>query len=434
LSIDRISLARLLQPNAFQWLAGIEDGFITTPSAVTGRVLDQYELTQHYERWREDVALLAQLQVRMVRYGIPWHRVNPGPGAWDFRCTDGPLQALLERGIQPLVSLLHYGTPPWLVEGYLARDFADRMAEYATRVAERYCGRIQFYTPLNEPRVSAWYGGKLGWWPPHRRGWHGFVRVTLAVARAILAAARALRDVDPGIVLAHVDAADLYTANAPDLELEAYRRQELAFLPLDLVAGRVQPGHALFEWLLANGAAARELVWLERHAIELDLVGLNLYPQFSDKRLVRTPSGVRMRMPFASAQIVERLATLYWNRYRRPLIISETGCEGSADRRLAWLEGSVAATARVRESNIPLVGYAWWPLYALVTWDYREGSRPPHAYLRQMGLWDLRAGPMGLDRVRTCLVERYRALAGRGVKAVGTLGAAAPAPRKAPVA
>jgi beta-glucosidase/6-phospho-beta-glucosidase/beta-galactosidase len=358
----------------------------------------------------------------MVRYGLPWHRINPGPGAWDFSWIDGPLEALLERGIQPLVSLLHYGTPPWLVESYLAAGFAERMAEYAARVAERYRGRIRIYAPLDEPRVSAWYGGKLGWWPPHRCGWHGFVRVTLALARAIVYTARALREVDPGIVLAHIDAADLYTANAPDLELEAYRRQELGFLVFDLIAGRVRPGHALFEWLLANGAAAFELTWLRRHAVDLDLLGLNLYPHSSDKRLVRTPAGVRMRMPFASAAIVERLAQLYWNRYRRPLIISQTGCEGSVDRRLAWLEGSVAATARVRSRNIPLVGYTWWPLYALVTWNYREGRQVPEAYLRQMGLWDLRSGPRGLERARTRLIERYRALVVRGAGAVGSMG------------
>jgi beta-glucosidase/6-phospho-beta-glucosidase/beta-galactosidase len=431
--IDCNPLGRLLQPTAFQWLAGIEDGFIPTPSPITGRGLDQYELTQHYERWREDVALLAQLRVRMVRYGIPWHRVNPGPGVWDFGCTDGPLEALLARGIQPLVGLLHYGTPPWLVESYLARDFAERMAEYAARVAERYRGRIYFYTPLNEPRVSAWYGGKLGLWPPHRRGWQGFVRVTLALSRAVVRSAQALREVDPNIVCAHVDGADLYTAASPDLELEAYRRQDLAFLVLDLVTGRLQPGHALFEWLLANGAKPAELAWFEEHAIAPDLIGMNIYPQFSDKRLMRTRAGLRMRMPQASGELVERLAHLYWNRYHRPLFISQTACEGSAERRLAWLDASVAATARVREANIPLVGYTWWPLYALVTWNYREGRKAPDAFLRQMGLWDLRPGGEGLDRVRTCLVERYRALAGRGAAAVGILGAPAAARRNAAV-
>ena len=54
------------------------------------------------------------------------------------------------------------------------RIIPEFVAEYAARIAERFRGRIHTYTPLNEPRVTAWYCGKLGWWPPGRRGWRGF--------------------------------------------------------------------------------------------------------------------------------------------------------------------------------------------------------------------------------------------------------------------
>jgi len=419
--ITRSQIDRLSEPASFQWLAGIEDTFITAPSPRTGRTLDEYELTQHYERWRDDLDLFAQLGLRSVRYGIPWHRINPAPGVWDFGWADGPLERLLELGIQPVVDLVHYGLPSWIADAYLANDFGSLMAEYAQRVAERYRGRIHTYTPLNEPRVTAWYCGKLGWWPPFRRGWTGFVRVMLGLCRGIVQTAQALRAVDPEIVHVHVDATDLYTAASPDLEHEARKRQEIVFLALDLVAGRVGPAHVLHAWLLANGATAAELEWLQAHAIELDVIGINLYPLFSEKQLVRTSSGVRIRMRYASADIIDRLADLYWQRYRRPLFISETASEGSLAKRRAWLESSVAATARVRSRGVPLVGYTWWPLFALVTWGYREGRKTPDEYLKQMGLWDLRPSPNGLERVETALVARYRELVLGGADAVGRL-------------
>jgi hypothetical protein len=128
-------------------------------------------------------------------------------------------------------------------------------------------------------------------------------------------------------------------------------------------------------------------------------------------------------MPYASADIVERLARLYWTRYARPLLISETASEGSVARRGAWMDASVAAIARVRADGIPLIGYTWWPLFALVAWAYREGRRRPEAYLRQMGLWDLRPGPAGLERVRTRLVDAYRRLVAGGADPVGVLAA-----------
>ena len=76
--------------------------------------------------------------------------------------------------------------------------------------------------------------------------------------------------------------------------------------------------------------------------------------------------------------------------------------------------------ARAR-AGIPLIGYTWWPLFALVTWGYREGQKAPDEYLKQMGLWDLVPGEGGLARRRTPLVERYRELVAAGSAAVGAL-------------
>ena len=50
--VTRSKLDSLIAPDAFQWMAGIEDTFITAPSVKTGRTLDEYQLTEHYERWR----------------------------------------------------------------------------------------------------------------------------------------------------------------------------------------------------------------------------------------------------------------------------------------------------------------------------------------------------------------------------------------------
>jgi hypothetical protein len=132
-------------------------------------------------------------------------------------------------------------------------------------------------------------------------------------------------------------------------------------------------------------------------------------------------------MPYADATIVETLAELYCRRYGRPVFISETASSGSLKRRAAWLDDSVAAVRRVRARGVSLVGYTWWPLFALVTWGYREGRKAPHEYLTQMGLWDLRPGDRGLERVRTVLVDRYCELVASGVGRVGSVARTAAA-------
>lgn len=410
---------RLIQPQTFVWATGIEDTFITAPWPKTGRTLDEYELTGHYDRWRDDLGMMQELGVGAARYGIPWHRIQPQPGAWEWEFVDRAIERLLELQIEPIVDLVHYGLPPWIEDAYLNPDFPRLMADYAAKVAERFRGRVFAYTPLNEPRITAWYCGRLGWWPPFRRGWRGFVAVMLGACRGIVESVHALRSVDPEILIAHVDATDLYVGDGEEaLQREAEHRQQIVFLALDLISGRVDSAHPLWEWLELHGATGEQLAWFQQHAVELPLVGINLYPTFTLKTARRVGNGVRWRMPYATGEIVEKLGALYWERYRAPLFVSETASVGTVARRREWLEDSLAAVARLRARGVPLIGYTWWPLFALVTWAYRQGTHPPAYYLKQMGLWDLDAQ---LNRVSTPLVPLYRELTHGGCKAVGNL-------------
>ncbi len=411
-------LHRLDDPGAFFWATGIEDTFITEPWPGTGRTLDEYELTGHYERWHSDIGLMAEIGVTAARYGIPWHRIQPERGAWDWDFVDRTVDRLLELGIEPIVDLVHYGLPRWIPKAYLNPDFPNWMAEYAGRVAERLHGRVSAYTPLNEPRITAWYCGRLGWWPPFERGWRGFVRVMLGVCRGIVLTVRALRAVEPEILIAHVDATDLYDTDDPGLRPEAEQRQEIVFLALDLVSGRIDATHPLHTWLLRHGATDEDLDWFLGKAVDLPLIGLNLYPMFTRKVGRRTTSGTRWTMPYAGADILDALGAMYWRRYQTPLFVSETASVGTIARRRSWLNDSLAAVRRLREGGIPLVGYTWWPLYALVTWAYRQGHHPPEYYLKQMGLWDL--DPQ-LSRLRTPLVDEFAALARSGTHAIGSI-------------
>jgi hypothetical protein len=81
--------------------------------------------------------------------------------------------------------------------------------------------------------------------------------------------------------------------------------------------------------------------------------------------------------------------------------------------RRRWLHDSVGLVRRLRAEGFPLVGYTWWPLFALVDWRYRETTDPVERWLLPMGLLELeRDGAGVLRRVPTGLVEEFRRLAG----------------------
>jgi beta-glucosidase/6-phospho-beta-glucosidase/beta-galactosidase len=350
---------------------------------------------------------------------LPWHRINPRRGAWDFDWADRAIERLLELGIEPIVDLVHYGLPSWIEGAYGNPDFPEHMAEYAGKVAERYRGRVFAYTPLNEPRITAWYCGRIGWWPPFGRSWTGFVKVMTAAARGIVRTVETLQAVDREILPVHVDATDLYYAKSEDLAAEAAFRQELVFLALDLVSGRINENHTLLPWLRQHALTDSDLAWFQEHAIGLPFVGINLYPMFTYKEVSRTARDrLRIRMLYAGGDLIDRLAELYWKRYRAPLFISETASVGSIGRRRKWLDDSLAAVKRVRATGIPLVGYTWWPLFALVTWAYRQGQKPPAFYLKQMGLWDLAED---FTRVPTELVGAFAEYTEQTAEKVGAL-------------
>jgi beta-glucosidase len=145
----------------------IWDTFCRQPGVIrsghTGEVA-----TDHYHRWPEDVALMADLGLSAYRFSIAWPRIQAdgtGPAnqaGLDFydRLTDG----LLAAGITPVPTLYHWDLPQSLEDagGWLARDTAYRFAEYAGLAAGRLADRIGMWITLNEPFIVTVFGYALG--------------------------------------------------------------------------------------------------------------------------------------------------------------------------------------------------------------------------------------------------------------------------------
>jgi beta-glucosidase len=130
--------------------------------------------TDHYHRWPQDVALLADLGLNAYRFSLAWPRIQPGgsgpantPGL-DF--YDRLVDALMERGVAPLPTLFHWDLPQELEDagGWLNRNTAYRFAEYADLVARRLGDRVASWITLNEPFIHMALGYGLGIHAPGR--------------------------------------------------------------------------------------------------------------------------------------------------------------------------------------------------------------------------------------------------------------------------
>lgn len=128
----------------------------------------------HYHRYEEDIALMAEVGLTGYRFSIAWPRIQPtGTGEVNARGLDfydRLVDGLLARGIEPVPTLFHWDLPQGLEDsgGWLNRDTAHRFAEYAAIMADRLGDRVQKWITLNEPFIHMVWGYGLGTHAPGR--------------------------------------------------------------------------------------------------------------------------------------------------------------------------------------------------------------------------------------------------------------------------
>lgn len=150
----------------------------------------------HYHRMPEDVARMAALGHNGYRLSLSWPRIDPqGDGTWNaagLAFYDRLLDALVERGIAPNVTLYHWDLPARLGDlgGWENPETVERYLAYARTCFERYGDRVTLWATLNEPSWTTLNGYVTGLHPPCRQD----VRAALVVAHHFLTAhARAVQ-------------------------------------------------------------------------------------------------------------------------------------------------------------------------------------------------------------------------------------------------
>lgn len=127
--------------------------------------------TDFWNRYREDVDLARELGCRAFRLSLSWARLETQPGVWDdtaFEHYREVLQYMRDAGMATVVTL-HHNTWPLHVQaagdgaGMLDVGFPEKLAAYASVVAQRLGALIDYYVTINEPDQLV-YGFIKGWW------------------------------------------------------------------------------------------------------------------------------------------------------------------------------------------------------------------------------------------------------------------------------
>ncbi len=443
-----------LSPEGFVWAAGIENTFIGQTERAGERVLDEYGLTHHYQYWREDLDRVAGLGVRAIRYGMPWYKVEPAKGQFDWAWADRAIDHAVSTGVEIIFDLMHYGVPLWLDNQFLNSDYEKHVADWGGAFAERFRDRVRYFTPFNEPLICSEFCGLRGIWPPYLRGADGQVKILRNISRGMTLTIEAIRAANPEAIMVQVDAAGEVLPDTPDLAEAAAFETAKTFMATDLVVGIVGQDHILRDWLLANGMTESDLQWHLDRPQHLEFVGTNYYPEVSQQKLVRQGDEL-IRKPISGRGAgMKRSVRAFAERYGRPVMVTESSLNGTIEERAKWLAEANIAVAEIRAEGLPLVGFTWFPVFDLIDWVYRAGrpledyitrqgpkhlnpeqianfmrymrftsleNLPLEAFIAPMGLFTLKMGFDGtFERVVTPLVEQYRLVVANN--AVGPVG------------
>ncbi|HZJ49363.1 MAG TPA: family 1 glycosylhydrolase [Actinomycetota bacterium] len=340
----------------------------------------------HYHRYPEDIALLAELGFNAYRFSIEWARVEPEEGEFSKAQLEHyrrMLSCCREHGITPVVTFHHFTSPRWVAAqgGWENSSTPDYFARFCEHTAEHLGDLIGIACTINEPNIVAEMGYEMGRFAPgvasaaaRDRANHNFV---LAHQRAREAIKSVVHDVPVGLTLAM---RDYQPVDGGEDKLDSLRaRSEDIFL-----ASVVGDDFIGVQTYSRERVGPQGLVGPEKDA-ELTLMGYEFYPD-SLKATIRRAIEVAGNMP---------------------VLVTENGIGTDDDsRRIAYVERALQGVRSCIKDGIDVRGYIYWsaldnfewalgyePTFGLIAVDRNTQKRTPKPSARWLGDIARRAEP-----------------------------------------
>jgi len=376
-----------------------------------GRIKDGYnsDITcDHYHRFREDVQLMKELGIRAYRFSISWSRLFPeGIGKLNEKGAQfysDLIDALLENGIEPYITLFHWDYPYALYKkgGWLNDDSVQWFADYAAKVVELYADRVKYFITFNEPQCFIGQGFYIGNQAPGLKvPLRDIFQMAHNVLKAHGAAVIAMRaKAKQPIKIGYAPTCSAHYPKTESMEdIEAARKKFFACQPLTasnvmwsvswwsdpVILGRYpEDGLTMYKDYLP------EITEEDMKLIcqPLDFYGQNIY---NGKAVIADASGNptfverKPGFPLSAIQWPVTPEALRWGprflyeRYQLPIFITENGMADldlvSSDgkvhdpNRIEFLQRYLASLEQATEDGVDVGGYFVWTLMDNFEWS-----------------------------------------------------------------
>ena len=382
---------------AFIFATGIECSYPTVEQGRWRR--DEMDSMRHYALWQEDFELARKMGITHLRYGPPLHLLYAAPGSYRWELIDEPMADLEAHGPEPIVDLCHFGLPQWLGD-FQNPDIAKALAEYAGAFARRYPW-VRFYTPVNEMYVCARMSALDGVWNEQMRSEAAFITAAFNLAAASVAMTDAILAERGDALFINSESSEFYQPCCPDPHIHdlADVENERRFLPLDLLYA-----HEVSEQMLSRlkdcGRADEYRRFLQREVPRRTILGVDYY-EWNEKLIDQ--DGQKRALGELFGWYV--IANQYWERYRRPMMHTETNRIDASDAP-RWLWRQWHNVQLLRGAGVPLVGFTWYSLTDQVDWGIALSQ--PNGTIDPVGLFDLNRDARVVGLAYMHLIDMHR--------------------------
>jgi beta-glucosidase len=359
------------------WWAWEKAGRVAEPSG---------DAADHFHRYREDLDLARSLNHNAYRFSLEWSRIEPREGVFSAEGIAHyreMIEALRERGMEPVVTIYHYTLPQWLSEkgGWEHPDIEDYFERFVARVSAEYGDLVRWWITFNEPVVQAFKGWILGQWPPGKlKDFPTALRVVRHMLRAHVKAYHLIHEARPDAMVSVAKHALALTPCNPKRRLDR----------LSVWARTYLFNHLFLDALHSGALRVPGLFW-ERlpQKRTLDFIGLNYYTRdFVRNAGLSLPGLVGDICTLEHHQSVGKRNDLGWeiypeglahflraySRYKLPILITENGLPVDHDEdRWTFIFLHLWQVARALDEGIDVVGYLHWSL--LDNYEWADGFR-----------------------------------------------------------
>ena len=346
----------------------------------------------HYNRFREDIELMTELNQQCYRLSIEWSRIEPVQGEWSqagIAHYREELELLRLKGILPLVTLHHFSCPQWFQDkgGWVADSSVDDFVRFSSKVVEEYGDLVNEWCTINEPNVFANDTYMDGKYPP---GHHGDMKSYFTVSRNMVIAHLKVYKLIHRIRAERGFSGETAVGFAHHLAyFESSRKGPLAALGRGLIT-------RLFQTVYFKGMVEGKLIaplgsgYPEGRGRFCDFIGVNYY---SRHIITPTPNPAALfgTIDFEQGMPEERKNDLGWEIYPRglsevirkcwqcyhlPVHITENGLPDAADsKRAAFIRDHLREVKRLLDEGVEVTRYYYWSLLDNLEWNDGYGPR-----------------------------------------------------------